>query len=90
VIPLLREIAERLAALDEGGDADAGEPLDEVRKLMACHGAIRAGQRLADREMTDLLRQLDGCENPSRCPHGRPTWVRWTPRSLERAFGRVA
>ena len=88
-VPLLREIAERLAALDDGGDADAGEPLDEVRKLMACHGAIRAGQRLTDREMADLLRQLDGCENPSHCPHGRPTWVRWTPRALERAFGRT-
>lgn len=89
LVPLLREIAERLAALDDGGGSDAGDPLDEVRKLMACHGAIRAGQRLTDREMADLLRQLDGCENPSHCPHGRPTWVRWTPRALERAFGRV-
>jgi DNA mismatch repair protein MutL len=88
--PLVREIAERLAALDDGGGSDAGDPLNEVRKLMACHGAIRAGQRLTDREMADLLRQLDDCETPSHCPHGRPTWVRWTPRALERAFGRVA
>ena len=87
--PLVREIAERLAALD-GGGSDPGEFLDEVRKLMACHGAIRAGQRLTDREMADLVRRLDDCENPSHCPHGRPTWVRWTPRSLDRAFGRVA
>lgn len=90
VAPLIREIAERLAALDDGGGSDAGEMLDEVRKLMACHAAIRAGQRLTEREMSDLLRQLDGCENPSHCPHGRPTWVRWTPRSLDRAFGRAS
>jgi DNA mismatch repair protein MutL len=31
---------------------------------------------------------MDECDNPSHCPHGRPTWIRWTQSDLEKAFGR--
>jgi DNA mismatch repair protein MutL len=47
---------------------------EQVRTLMACHGAIRAGQRLAPEEMTALLHQLDELRVSSHCPHGRPLW----------------
>ena len=55
---------------------------------MACHGAIRARQALDDRQIRRLLQQMDECDNPSHCPHGRPTWIRWTLQELEKAFGR--
>jgi DNA mismatch repair protein MutL len=85
--PLVREIAEKLAA----GDSAAGlqQALDECRMVMACHAAIRASQPLSDAQLKGLLHQLDQCENPSHCPHGRPTWIRWDLRLLEKSFKRI-
>ena len=36
-----------------------------------------------------ILRQLDELNFPAHCPHGRPTWVEWTMRDIEKAFKRV-
>jgi len=56
---------------------------------MACHGAIRANQALSEAQINGLLAQLDECDNPSHCPHGRPTWIRWDLRALEKSFKRI-
>jgi DNA mismatch repair protein MutL len=47
---------------------------EQVRTVMACHGAIRAGQQLAPEEMAALMAQLDDLKVSSHCPHGRPLW----------------
>ena len=57
--------------------------------VMACHGAIRANQTLSAAQIQKLLAQLDACDNPSHCPHGRPTWIVWELRSLEKSFQRI-
>ncbi len=84
--PVIREILEK--ALTAGGQAAPETILDESVKVMACHGAIRARQALDLRQIRRLLQQMDECENPSHCPHGRPTWIQWTTKDLEKAFGR--
>jgi DNA mismatch repair protein MutL len=86
--PMIREIIER--ALSAGVKPDIQALAEASLQIMACHGAIRARQRLEHRQMRRLLAQLDECDNPSHCPHGRPTWIRWTMRELEKAFGRRA
>jgi DNA mismatch repair protein MutL len=63
--------------------------IDECLILMACHGSIRANQALSQQEMEGLINQLDRCDNSSHCPHGRPTWIRWTVKELEKAFNRI-
>ena len=85
--PLIREITEKLAAGEMTPDLD--QALDECIKIMACHAAIRARQDLRERQFEMLLKELDACENPSHCPHGRPTWIRWNTRELEKLFHRV-
>lgn len=57
--------------------------------IMACHGAIRANQKLADEQMQTLLEQLDDLENPAHCPHGRPTYVVRNLRQVEKDFKRI-
>jgi len=47
---------------------------EQVKTVLACHGAIRAGQNLAMEEMAALLAQLDDLQVSSHCPHGRPLW----------------
>jgi DNA mismatch repair protein MutL len=69
---LVLDLVERLAPVKSSASPQALE--EQVRTLMACHGAIRAGQRLAPEEMAALLAQLDNLSVSSHCPHGRPLW----------------
>jgi DNA mismatch repair protein MutL len=87
VKPLIVEIVEKIVQI--GSSPGLAEMLDECRMVMACHGAIRANQALSDPQIKGLLAQLDECDNPSHCPHGRPTWIRWDMRTLEKSFKRV-
>jgi DNA mismatch repair protein MutL len=84
---LLRAIAEESVETGFGDGLEAA--LDRSLKLVACHGAIRGRHRLSEPEITALLQQLDACENPSFCPHGRPTWIQFSLRELEKRFGRI-
>ena len=85
--PLLTEIAERAAASDS--PTNPQDALDFCRQRAACHGAIRAGQKLTIDQMEALLRQMDECGNLSHCPHGRPTWLKWETGAIERSFKRT-
>ncbi|MFW6297168.1 MAG: DNA mismatch repair endonuclease MutL [Desulfosalsimonas sp.] len=87
IAPLITDIAE--TAENTGTNAGLSELLDQCIIVMACHGAIRANQALAQNEMTALLNQLDTCENPFNCPHGRPTLIRWSLGFLEKNFKRA-
>ena len=85
--PILIEMVETLAEVGAAPGLD--QALERSRMVMACHGAIRANQALSDTQIKGLLGQLDGCRNPSHCPHGRPTWIRWDMRSLDKSFKRI-
>jgi len=61
---------------------------DEILKLLACRGSIKSGKMLSLREMEKLIEELEECENPSTCPHGRPVMVTLEQSQLERLFGR--
>ncbi|MBN2555297.1 MAG: DNA mismatch repair endonuclease MutL [Anaerolineales bacterium] len=50
--------------------------------------AIKAGQVLSLQEQEGLLRDLEACQSPRTCPHGRPTMIHLSVDSLERQFGR--
>jgi DNA mismatch repair protein MutL len=50
---------------------------------------VRANQRLTREEMQALLETLDKTPFSSNCPHGRPTYLRWTLGELERLFKRA-
>ncbi|MEO0087713.1 MAG: DNA mismatch repair endonuclease MutL [candidate division WOR-3 bacterium] len=57
-------------------------------KLIACKGAIKANQRLNEREMEILVNQLFASENPYFCPHGRPTIIKMELTEIDKKFGR--
>jgi DNA mismatch repair protein MutL len=50
--------------------------------------AIKAGQVMSPAEQEALLRDLERCDSPRTCPHGRPTMVHLSVDLLERQFGR--
>ncbi len=61
---------------------------ERLAAAIACHGAVRAGQRLSAEEMRDLLGRLEVASAARTCPHGRPTLVHIAASQLEREFGR--
>ena len=73
-------------------------PIEEIKALpearvgllisTACKAAIKANDRLSEREMRELLFRLDQTENPFSCPHGRPTFIKLSGIDLERLFKR--
>jgi DNA mismatch repair protein MutL len=82
---LLRDL---LAEASRGGHAAFSGAVDLALATMACHGSVRAGDRMGPDEATSLLAALDGVDFAGHCPHGRPvvTMMRWA--ELERKVGR--
>ncbi len=75
-------------AVEEGFTPDSEEALHEVLDMMACKAAVKAGDRLSDDEMDELMRLRETVERSGSCPHGRATTVRLTIAELERLFDR--
>ena len=74
---------------DLNGLGELVEEKSEVARVLACRGAIKAGQRLSPAEMQSLIDRLFATENPYICPHGRPIVLRWTIEELAHRFGRT-
>jgi DNA mismatch repair protein MutL len=63
--------------------------LNDLMSLMACHGAIKAGDHLTREQMAALLARRELAHDAHHCPHGRPTSLLFSRHELERQFGRV-
>jgi DNA mismatch repair protein MutL len=68
-------------------------PLETERKAkliarVCKRAAVKAGQQLSIDEQKTLLDDLQACEAPRTCPHGRPTMIHLSIDLLERQFGR--
>ncbi|HME53953.1 MAG TPA: DNA mismatch repair endonuclease MutL [Candidatus Lokiarchaeia archaeon] len=62
---------------------------DDILKLMACHAAIRAGEALDKKQIWTLLSELDKCDDPYHCCHGRPTFITKPVTWLDKEFKRI-
>ncbi len=85
--PLIREIAEQAQAVGVSNGLE--KALDHCLIALACHGAIKANQPLTQAQIQALLAELDQCQEPGRCPHGRPTRIEWRLAALEKSFRRI-
>lgn len=84
--------ASALRALVEDFEEDESPLQAEVEAKIAgrvCKRlAVKAGQVLTSEEQRSLLNDLEACQSPRTCPHGRPTMIHLTVDALERQFGR--
>lgn len=62
---------------------------DDRFAIMACKSAIKANDRIQNIEIEYLFKQLEKCENPYTCPHGRPTMVEISKVEIEKMFKRI-
>jgi DNA mismatch repair protein MutL len=81
-------VRDLIAELTRAGGRAFSNAVDLVLATMACHGSIRAGDRLSAEEATALLVALDGVDFSGHCPHGRPIVTRMGWDELERKVGR--
>ena len=69
------------------------EVRDSLQEAMAasyaCHTSIRAGERLVQSEMQELVERLLKAREPFVCPHGRPIIIKLSLRELDKLFGRT-
>jgi len=61
---------------------------EALRKSIACHSAVKAGDELSPQEVNQLILDLFSTTNPFTCPHGRPTMLRFTEEELAKKFKR--
>ncbi len=85
--PIILEILE--TALVKKDRFSKEDWLEKCLVLMACHSAIRANLNLEPIEIEKLLADLEQCENPRHCPHGRPIAITWSKNQIEKLFKRV-
>jgi len=65
------------------------EQKDNLAKSYSCKTAIKAGDRLDEKEMRLLIDQLFATGMPYVCPHGRPIVIKITLDEFDRRFGRT-
>lgn len=82
---LFREITDDIAA---GGRRDPETVLEKIA-LRSCKSAVKANDRLSLTEQQALISQLMTLDDPYRCPHGRPTVIKYTRYDLDRQFNRI-
>lgn len=86
------DAAAALHALVEDFEEDETPLQEEIEARIAgrvCKRlAVKAGQPLSLEEQRTLLTDLENCDSPRTCPHGRPTMVHLSVDMLERQFGR--
>ncbi len=73
-------------------DRDGSNPrefLNHLLSTVACHSAVRFGQKLNMDEMKELIRLLEKVTIPHTCPHGRPLMLYISEQRLIREFGRT-
>lgn len=56
---------------------------------IACRSSVKSGKHLSSLEVQRLIEELQNCDMPLSCPHGRPTMIKITNNWLEKEFFRV-
>ncbi len=86
-------LRELLETFDEKNIKSAGtlhdDVLDEMVTILSCHGSIKKNTPLEISKQEWLIEELFKCDEPFRCPHGRPVIIRITLKEILTKFGRT-
>jgi len=82
---LLRAVVEEI---EEDESPMQSEIEARIASRVCKRAAIKGGTIMAQEEQHALLRELEKCQSPRTCPHGRPTMIHLSVDVLERQFGR--
>ena len=84
---LIRDI---LTDLERFGTSTAfNDVLESLLSRIACHSVIRGVHQLENRQIRELLHQMDHTDYAASCPHGRPVSHVVTLAELQKIFKRT-
>ena len=95
---LIREIPSTISECDIVGafksmiDDMQNNKTDKIHTALytlACKAAIKANNKLDEKQMKYIYENLMKLENPFTCPHGRPTVIKMTRYDLDKLFKRI-
>jgi len=73
----------------EEDETPLGKEIEALIIARICkRAAVKGGHMLSVNEQSALLDNLEACQSPRTCPHGRPTMIHISVDLLERQFGR--
>lgn len=75
--------------LEQGSPPLEGQIEAKIILRVCKTAAVKAGQTLTTTEMEAMVRQLEACNSPHTCPHGRPTLIHLSVAQLAKEFGRI-
>jgi DNA mismatch repair protein MutL len=84
---ILKAVVDHLLAKDRLPGRD--QLFNDLLSLMACHAAVRAGERLTPEQIAALISRRELANDAHHCPHGRPTALLFSRQDLERQFRRT-
>ena len=87
--PQLKQLFIELIDLAGSDDLSGRSIIDKMLYTMACKSAVKANNRLVQKEMEEIVSGLRKINNPYTCPHGRPTIIKLTENELEKKFKRI-
>ena len=61
---------------------------EKAVQYAVCRAAVKARDSLTEKEALGLLKDLQSCQIPYTCPHGRPTMIRMPLSEIEKQFKR--
>jgi DNA mismatch repair protein MutL len=84
---LVNDLVDELAAF--GDSYSAEDKIHRVLATVSCHGSLRAGRKLSVQEMNSLLRRMEKTANIAQCCHGRPSYIVFSSKNLDKFFERT-
>ena len=75
--------------LTERKAIDIAKLREQTSIMCSCKAAIKANHHLKHGRNRSAVRQLQQCNNPYTCPHGRPIIISYSNYELEKMFKRV-
>jgi DNA mismatch repair protein MutL len=81
-------VTSMLGELSRAGTRGYSGAIDLVLATLACHGSVRAGDRVGPEQARELITALARVDRGGYCPHGRPVVMRLSFRELEHRVGR--
>lgn len=78
-----------LDEIEENQEPHKEMKIERIIARICKRAAVKGGKVLSGEEQKALLNDLEKCENPRSCPHGRPTMIHLSIDLLEKQFGRT-
>ncbi|CAM3114841.1 DNA mismatch repair endonuclease MutL [Lactococcus hircilactis] len=83
---VIYEMIDRVLSFDQ---FSLKEYRHDLAAMVACKSSIKAGEPLDDLSAKQLIRDLEKCENPYSCAHGRPTILHFSETEVQKMFRRI-